>query len=143
MSIPVWKRKSNETLDLFMESMKFCQYILQITKNEKIFSPKFKVEITDRLNKDAIDIYTSLWKANEVSLKKFPNERRELQRQAQTSITDFLCVWCLAKTTFHLKTRRDKHVIDWITAIKTATSKWMNSDVNRLNTFNIEGNDVK
>ena len=131
-SVPVWRRKPNEELDLFISSMYFARYVLDITKNEKIFKPEYSDKITNRLIKDSLDIYTFLWKANITNLHNDPDRRRELQLKALESLEDFECIWALVKITFHLTTKRDNYAITWLTEISQATKKWMTSDIKRL-----------
>ena len=58
-SVRSWERKESE-LNLFVEAQELAIHILKITKNEKIFKPLFKVEITDRITQLATDIYLNL-----------------------------------------------------------------------------------
>lgn len=136
MSVPVWKRKTNE-LSLFVDAQEFAIHILKITKNQKIFKIEFKTEITDKLNILAMDIYLNLWKANNIQLTKENHIRRKhYQSLALDNITDFFAIWNLAKRAFHLKHKKTEIVIQNLLKIEETAKKWIKNDVIRLNKLN-------
>lgn len=113
-----------------MEAQELSIHILQITKNENIFLPKYKVEITDRIANLGMDIFLNLWKAN--SYKVGTPERKRLQELALENCIDILAIWNLAIRAFHLKHKKTEYVVGKIIAIRDATKKWMKSDIDRL-----------
>jgi len=128
MSVPVWKRKEN-SLNLFVEAQDFAVHVLKITRNEKIFKPEFKTEITDRITHLGMDIFLNLWKAN--TYKIGTNERRNLQLKALENCTDFLAIWNLGIRAFHLKHNKTEYVVGKVISIRETTKKWIKNDTNR------------
>lgn len=125
-----WERKEN-SLNLFVVAQEFAIYILKTTQNEKIFKPNFKVEITDKITKLAMDIYLNLWKANNYKLGS--EERRNYQHLAIENCVDLLAIWNLGIRAFHLKSKKTNYVVGQIIAIRDTTKKWITNDIDRLN----------
>lgn len=128
-SVRSWERKESN-LDIFVVAQEFAVYILKTVKNEKIFKPDFKVEITDEITRLAKSIYLNLWKANHYKLGS--EERRKLQHLAIENCVDFLAIWNLGIRAFHLKAKKTNYVVGQIIAIRETTKKWINNDIDRL-----------
>ena len=128
-SVRTWERKESD-IDLFVLAQEFTVHILKITRNEKIFKPEYKTEITDKLVKLAIDIHNNLWKANHYKLGS--EERRRLQHLAVENCIDFLATWNLGIRAFHLRHNKTNFVVSKVIAIKDTTKKWINNDIDRL-----------
>ena len=59
--------ESNRTkspLETSVKARDLACYTIKISINEKIFDPKYKTVITDKIVSDAIDIYRKVWMAN-------------------------------------------------------------------------------
>ena len=132
-SVRTWERNENE-LNLFVEAQELAIYILKTSKNEKIFKPIYKVEITDKLTTLTTNIYLNLWKANNCKLGS--DERRKYQHLAVMNCIDFLAIWNLGIRAFHLKSKKTKYVVGKIIAIRDTTKKWISNDIDRLKQLN-------
>ena len=133
MSVPTWKRKPNE-MNLFIEAQEFAIHILKITRNQKIFKKEYKVEITDRLNQLAMDIYLNLWKANQYKLNT--EERKTLQHLSIENCIDFLAILNLGIRAFHLKHKKTEYIVGKVILIRDTIKKWIKNDIDRLNKSN-------
>ena len=138
-SVRTWERKEHE-LNLFVEAQEFSIYMLKATKNEKIFKPLFKTEITDQLNKLSMDIYLNLWKANHYKIGT--KERSEHQHLVIENCIDFLAIWNLGIRAFHLKHKKTNYVVGKVVAIRDTTKKWIQNDIERLKDLANKENEV-
>ena len=128
-SVRTWERKESD-IDLFILAQEFAIHILKITRNEKIFKPEYKTEITDRIIGLSTDIYLNLWKANHYKLGS--GERKKLQHLVIENCIDLLSIWNLGIRAFHLKSNKTNYVVGKILAIRDTTKKWINNDIDRL-----------
>lgn len=65
MSVPENSRTKSK-LEVCVKAHDLCCYTLQITSNEKVFTPQFQRSLTDRIVAVAIAIHTDCWTANNI-----------------------------------------------------------------------------
>ena len=110
MSVPLNKRTQGK-LDVIIKANALCKYTLTITANEKKFDPKFQRSLTDKINDTAISIFIDCFTANNVYVNSAEDakERDCLQERAARSCNDLLALIQIAKSVYHLETKRVQH----------------------------------
>ena len=132
MSVPVNKR-SHGKLEVCVKAHDLCCYVLKITATKKIFSTEYQESLTDKIIETAINIHTMCWCANNVLVNNADDlkHRQELQEKAAIQCNLLLSLMDIAKTIFHLETKR---IIYWGT-LTMETRKliraWKESDAER------------
>ena len=133
MSVPV-NQRSQSKLEACVKAHDLCVYTLQITANDKIFKAEYRAALTDKIIATALNIHTLAWSANNVIVKG-PEDlkgRNRLQDEAVIQCNVLLSLIEIAKSLFHLSTKR---VIYWSAkAIETRNliKAWKESDKKRF-----------
>lgn len=131
MSVSV-NRRGEQKLEVFMRAQGLTDYTLQITTNQKVFSPRFKV-LTERLIDAAISIGQDIWEANgiRVDSQRAYEERDYLQMRAIRRCNTMLYLINQAARTFHLSGRRTKYWCDQVRVVRDLVRKWRDADRRR------------
>lgn len=132
MSVPENSRTKSK-LEVCVKAHDLCCYTLQITANDKIFKPEFQRSLTDRIVAVAIGIHTDCWNANNIFVKADEDytERRRLQDEAARKCNILLSLIDIAKTLFHLASKR---VYFWgksTVEVRNLIRAWRESDAKR------------
>lgn len=132
MSVPVGDRHENK-LDVFVLALDLVTYTLRITKNEKIFLPEYKGCVTDDIIETAKNIYIDAWDANNVRVVTGGDweERRMLQLRAARNCNRLLSLIGIAKSSFHLKSKRIRFWTGKVLAVRGKIRSWNESDSKR------------
>ena len=132
MSVPKDKRRDGR-LTLSVLARNHAKYVIQITKNEKVFDPKYSREVTDDLVRQAKDINRFIWAANNivVTSKEDYAERRRYQKQAALTCNLLLADIEIAQKIFHLSSKRVKYWTGLLVEIRNRTRTWIQSDATR------------
>lgn len=96
-------------------SNELAKYTLEITSNQRVFSPRFDA-FTRHIVDNAFGIGQSIWMANDINVRSAEDysKRHGLQRDALLECDALLYNITLAKNTFHLSRKglRDKAMVD-------------------------------
>ena len=109
MSVPTGRRQENK-FEVFLEAQALTVYTIKICCNKKVFLPEYQSAITDDIIRTAKDIYVNIWQANNILVKKKAHavKRLELQREAAMQCNNLIALMQIAKTVFHLSSKRIK-----------------------------------
>lgn len=132
MSVPVNERSTSK-LEVCIKAHDLCCYTLQITKNKKVFSEEYQSALTDKIIQLALDIHTECWGANNIIVTQESDfeMRTMMQTNALAKCNELLSLIEVAKSIFHLSTKR---VIYWSQKVITTRkliSAWRTSDRKR------------
>lgn len=132
MSVPVGERTEGK-MEVFVQALDLVTYTLRITKNEKIFLPEYKGSVTDDIIETAKNIYIDAWDANNVRCTKQRHwhEREMLQLRAARNCNRLLALVGVAKSSFHLKSKRVKYWTGKILNVRAMIRKWNENDNDR------------
>lgn len=132
MSVVEEKRRKGK-LEVIIKTLELANYTIQITANEKVFDPKFRVAVTDDLISHAKDIYLICWTANNirVSNEEAFRERLRLEDKAIVKCNTFLGLLDIAKKVFHLDTKRVTYWGNKIVECRKLIRAWRDSDRKR------------
>jgi hypothetical protein len=72
VSVPVGERRESR-MEVFIQALDLVTYTLRITKNEKVFLPEYKGQVTEDIIETAKNIYIDAWEANNVRVDTNPN----------------------------------------------------------------------
>ena len=136
MSVQKDKRRAGK-LRLSVFARNHAKYVIQITKNQKIFKPEYNHEVTDDIVKEAKDINRYLWAANNIKVNSAEryNKRREYQEQA-ILICDMLQADIeIAQSIFHLSGRRVTYWEGLLLEIRNKAVAWMDNDAKRYEKY--------
>ena len=109
MSVPVGRRQKNK-FEVMLEAQALTVYTIKICCNKKVFLPEYQSAITDDIIRTAKDIYVNIWQANNMLVKEKAHavKRLELQREAAMQCNNLIALMQIAKTVFHLSSKRIK-----------------------------------
>lgn len=112
-------------------------YVIQITKNEKIFAPQYNDAITNDLVREAKNISHYIWAANNVLVnsKETYSIRRKYQELAATQCNVLLADINIARKLFHLSAKRMRYWTGMVIEIRNKTRGWISSDAKRYNQY--------
>lgn len=134
MAVPEGERRPCK-MDVFMHELDLVTYTLQITRNEKIFLPEYKGCVTDDIVETAKNIYIDSWDANNIRVQKRGDsnweERSRLQLRAARNCNRLLALIGIAKSSFHLKSKRVKYWVGKVLKIRGMIRNWNESDSER------------
>lgn len=136
MSVPQSQRPEH-ILQLHVKARNHAAYVIQITKNPKVFDPAYATAITDKMIKLAIDIFTNLWSANNVLVKDSLSYkmRHEYQEYACLECNNLLAMIDIAYKLFHLTSSRVKFWSGWVIDIRNGARAWIQSDAKRYEEY--------
>ena len=132
MSVQKDKRRDGK-LKLAVLARDHAKYVIQITKNPKIFLPEYNREVTNDLVKEAKDINRYLWAANNVVVNSADDykERKRYQEKAALTCNILLADMEIAQTIFHLSSKRMRYWTGMVVEIRNRTRAWIESDATR------------
>ena len=134
MAVPEGERRPCK-MDVFMYELDLVTYTLRITRNEKIFLPEYKGCVTDDIVETAKNIYIDSWDANNIRVLKRGDsnweERNRLQLRAARNCNRLLALIGIAKSSFHLKSKRVKYWVGKVLKIRGMIRNWNESDSER------------
>ena len=132
MSVPV-NQRSHGKLEACVKAHELCCYTLRITSNKKIFIADFQLALTDRINETALNIYSMCWSANNILVNSADdmNRRLDLQEQAAVSCNILLSLMDIAKSIFHLSSKRVKYWGGLTIEARNLIRAWRDSDRKR------------
>lgn len=78
MSVPENSRTKSK-LEVCVKAHDLCCYTLQITSNDKVFTPQFQRALTDRIVAVAIGIHTDCWNANNIYVRTEEDAKETVQ----------------------------------------------------------------
>lgn len=135
MSVPKDKRAEGK-LALSMLARNHCVYVIQITRNNKVFDPQY-AGFTESLVKKTMEIYHCIWGANNVLVNSEDTYtiRRRYQELAATNCNILLADLEIARKLFHLSSKRMKYWTKMIVEIRNKTRAWTQSDAKRYNQY--------
>jgi len=132
MSVPVNARSTGK-LEVCVKAHALCCYTLKITSNKKIFVEDYQESLTNRIIETAINIHTMCWAANNVLVNSADDLKRraDLQEHAAIQCNLLLSLMEIAKTMFHLETRRIKYWGGLAIETRKLIRAWRSADVER------------
>lgn len=135
MSVPENSRTKSK-LEVCVKAHDLCCYTLQITSNDKVFTPQFQRSLTDRIVAAAIGIHTDCWNANNIYVKTEDDvrERRRLQEEAARKCNVLLSLIDIAKPLFHLASKRVYYWGKKTVETRNLIRAWRESDAKRYGT---------
>ena len=118
-------------------AIRHAVYVIQITRNENIFLPKYKEPITDDLVKEAKDISHYIWAANNVLVnsKETFSIRRKYQELAAIQCNVLLSDMNIARKLFHLSAKRMRYWTGLVVEIRNKIRGWISSDAKRYEQY--------
>lgn len=132
MSVPVNER-SHGKLEACVKAHALCCYTLRITANKKIFTVEFQDVLTNKMNVIALNIHILCWTANNILVNSAEDmERRlELQERAAMECNNLLSLMEIAKSIFHLATKRVQYWGGLTIETRNLIRAWRESDRKR------------
>lgn len=131
------ERPKNLKLELPTLASSHAKYVIQITKNPKVFKPEYGSAVTDGLIKQAMDINRLIWAANNV-LVRSPEDyrlRREYQKRTAVTCNTLLADIGVARRLFHLSAKRMRYWTGMVVEIRNRTRGWMQDDASRYTQY--------
>ena len=118
-------------------AVRHAVYVIQITKNDKIFKPEYNDAITSDLVKTAKNISKYIWAANNVKVdsRDTYSIRRRYQEMAATECNVLLSDVNIARKLFHLSSKRMRYWTSMIVEIRNKTRGWITSDAKRYDQY--------
>lgn len=132
MSVPVNARTTGK-LEVCVKAHMLCCYTLRITANKKIFSVEYQDALTNRIIDTAINIHTMCWNANNILVNSADDlqRRAELQENAAIQCNLLLSLMEIAKSIFHLATKRIEYWACLTIETRRLIRAWRSSDIDR------------
>ena len=114
-----------------------AKYVLQITKNEKVFLPEYNHGLTDEIVREAIEINRMIWAANNVLVHSAEDLklRRKYQERTALLCNCLLADMEIAHSLFHLQERRMEFWSKQVVEIRNKTRAWIKSDADRYKQY--------
>lgn len=135
VAVPESKRGTGK-FDVLIKANDLTVYTIRITKNPKNFAPEYQTALTDDIIRTAKDIYVKCWTANNIKVGEDAEkwkERKRLQEEAARDCNNLLALMQIAKTLFHLETRRVKHWGKKTIEVRNRIRDWKDGDSRRYN----------
>lgn len=111
-------------------------YTIQITSNQKVFTPQFQTALTNEIVRTATSIHKFAWTANNIMVRA-PNGReqyalrRKNQEMAAAECNNLISLIDIAKPLFHLDTKRCRYWGKKTLEVRNKIRGWMESDAKR------------
>lgn len=125
--------RSQSKLEVLVKALDLVTYTIRITNNQKIFLPEFRSALTDDIIRTAKDIYINAWTANNIQVKGADDwkVRKALQERAARNCNNLLALMQIAKTVFHLKSKRIAYWGEMTIIARSYLRDWKESDMKR------------
>ena len=133
MSVPEPERHKGR-LEVHVKAQFLASYTATILKNKNVFDPDVDTELINRIKCAAYDIYARLWAANKIHAETNTVNRvsrYSLQEEALSLCDEMMAYIGIAKTVYHLRTKRMKYWSRIITDVRALIQAWKESDVKR------------
>ena len=133
MSVPEGKRHKGK-LEVHVKARELAIYTAKIVNNKNVFNPEIDENLVNRIKDCAYDIFAKAWSANKINADKNSINREMRYRKQEEAITlcdDMLTYIGVAKTLFHLRSKRVKYWAGQINEVRNLLQKWKESDVSR------------
>ena len=132
MSVPAGERTQNK-FEVILKARELAKYTLDITKNKNIFLPEYQTALTNDIINTVKDIFMKCWTANNIRVTKTEEAERRLDLQAQAAekCNNLLAQIDLAKTVYHLKSKRIKYWAGKTILVRSLIREWRTSDTRR------------
>lgn len=109
-------------------------HTIKICNNKNIFLPEYQNAMTDKIVEVATDIFVNAWGANNIRVDNDPERwrnRHNLQELSVNECNRLLGLIQIAKTLFHLKSKKVKYWGELTIKTRNYLQKWKESDVKR------------
>lgn len=133
MSVPEPLRHKGR-LEVHIKGQYLASYTVKILSNNKTFSPEVDSELVRRIKTCALDIFSKAWCANKIraDANSMNREMRyRLQEEAILQCDEMLAYIGIAKTVFHLRSKRMKYWGSLIIEERALLQAWKESDIKR------------
>ena len=136
MSVPV-NQRTHGKLETLVKARTLCVHTLTVTKNENLFPPAYKATVTDKIVNLSIDIFVHCFSANDVYVNSHEDymQRIMLQEQAAAECDALLALIQIAKSLFHLDSRKVKYWAELAIEAKKLIKAWKDSDSKRYKEY--------
>lgn len=129
------RKMEEQKLAVIVEAIRLANHTLQISSNKKVFTAEYDW-LTNTIRTEALNIHRCLNAANNTDLYNCYAERRELQRQAYRYCNDLKADIIVAKSMFHLRTKRVVYWTRMVDKVLELIKKWSYSDADRYKNRN-------
>lgn len=125
--------RSQSKLEVIVKALDLATYTIRITNNPKVFLPEYRSSLTDDIIRTAKDIYIDAWTANNVLVKTADDWkiRKALQERAARNCNNLLALMQMAKSVFHLKSKRVKYWGEKTITVRGYIRDWRDGDSQR------------
>lgn len=125
--------RSQSKLEVIVKTLDLATYTIRITNNPKVFLPEYRSSLTDDIIRTAKDIYIDAWTANNVLVKTADDWkiRKALQERAARNCNNLLALMQMAKSVFHLKSKRVKYWGEKTITVRGYIRDWRDGDSQR------------
>lgn len=126
--------RESGVLEINTFTNQLCTYTLQITANPKNF-PTDQQSFTEKIRDCAIEIHLLCWEANNIRVDQSEERYRRrigLQAKAADLCNRLAALINIAKSLFHLETRRVTHWMTMVLNVRNKIRAWYESDATRL-----------
>lgn len=133
MSVPAGERGESK-FKLLIDARNLAVYTIQICCNQNVFLPIYQNALTNNIIRVATLIYMNIWNANNIMVKSADDlqERKEYQKTVIKYCNNLLALMEIAKTLFHLSSKRIKYWGGCTIEVRNATRAWIDSDRKRF-----------
>ena len=117
-------------LEVFNKARELAIYTIKICQNQNIFSPETDPVTVDNLRKNARDAYVLAWLGNNVRVRNEEDWKRRnaYQRDAIDACNALLVDIGMAKTIYHLRSRRVEYWAKMTVEVRNTLRKWNEND---------------
>nr|DAH53712.1 MAG TPA: Avd-like-generating retroelement protein [Caudoviricetes sp.] len=129
---------ANRQLDAGVKARELAEHTIKCCANRKIFLPDYDAGITNDLLMLAKNIYLDVWAANNIQVRDDPEKwkrRSALQERAAVECNNLLALLSLAKSVFHLKSKKVAYWARMTIDARNLIRKWHDGDVKRYGTL--------
>ena len=133
VSVPEGERKKGN-LEVLVKARDLAIYTTTILSNRNVFVPETNAELIHRIEQCALDIAGFTFSANNIRAGTNPENRRiryDLQERAITICDEMHMYINVAKSVYHLRSRRIKYWAGLISESRKLLQAWKESDVER------------
>lgn len=129
--------RSQSKLEVIVRALDLATYTIRITNNQKVFLPEYRSSLTDDIIRTAKDIYIDAWTANNILVKSVDDWkiRKSLQERAARNCNNLLALIQIAKTVFHLKSKRIKYWSEKTIDVRGYLRSWRDADSKRYSSI--------
>ena len=128
-----WK---TTTLQVIVDARNLYKHSVKIMGNPQVFNPSndFMNSTLIRIQEEFLSVYMNAWEANRVNAVKDPSlaqRRLSLQTEAIDGCHRLLCLLELAKSQFHLNSRKFWYWMNLLCDLGMKLKAWKDSDAKR------------